>query len=157
MQWLSYSWYVKTKIAILKNVIRPSFYTVIILFFLSSLFICVHLSEIFWGGLRCEIFWKMPSCMVNGGYLLYFFPSFLYFPPVSTHPLWLPYFPDKKENGSIPPAVVMPTPSKRGRKKKSMLPRDGPVTAHTLPTGSDALILAHLAAGGQVSFTVEAL
>ncbi|XP_042561335.1 zinc finger protein 384a isoform X2 [Clupea harengus] len=54
---------------------------------------------------------------------------------------------DKKENGSIPPAVVMPTPSKRGRKKKSMLSREGPV--HTLPTGSDALILAHLAAGGQ--------
>ncbi|XP_042561338.1 zinc finger protein 384a isoform X5 [Clupea harengus] len=53
----------------------------------------------------------------------------------------------KKENGSIPPAVVMPTPSKRGRKKKSMLSREGPV--HTLPTGSDALILAHLAAGGQ--------
>lgn len=53
---------------------------------------------------------------------------------------------DKKEDGSIPPAVVMPVPSKRGRKKKSMMPR----AAHALATGSDALILAHLAAGGQV-------
>lgn len=51
----------------------------------------------------------------------------------------------------------MPTPSKRGRKKKSMLPREGPVTAHALPTGSDALILAHLAAGGQVSLMVKDL
>ena len=34
-----------------------------------------------------------------------------------------------------------------------MLSREGPV--HTLPTGSDALILAHLAAGGQVSLVVE--
>ncbi|XP_042600605.1 zinc finger protein 384a isoform X1 [Cyprinus carpio] len=55
----------------------------------------------------------------------------------------------KKEDGSIPPAVVMPLPSKRGRKKKSMMPRAGPVSAHALATGSDALILAHLAAGGQ--------
>ncbi|XP_057210247.1 zinc finger protein 384a isoform X3 [Triplophysa rosa] len=51
----------------------------------------------------------------------------------------------KKEDGSIPPAVVMPVPSKRGRKKKSTMPR----AAHALATGSDALILAHLAAGGQ--------
>ncbi|KAA0710063.1 Zinc finger protein [Triplophysa tibetana] len=51
----------------------------------------------------------------------------------------------KKEDGSIPPAVVMPVLSKRGRKKKSMMPRG----AHALATGSDALILAHLAAGGQ--------
>ncbi|XP_056124373.1 zinc finger protein 384a isoform X4 [Rhinichthys klamathensis goyatoka] len=55
----------------------------------------------------------------------------------------------KKEDGSIPPAVVMPVPAKRGRKKKSMMQRAGPVSAHTLATGSDALILAHLAAGGQ--------
>ncbi|XP_016086484.1 zinc finger protein 384-like [Sinocyclocheilus grahami] len=55
----------------------------------------------------------------------------------------------KKEDGSIPPAVVMPLPSKRGRKKKSMMPRAGLVSAHALATGSDALILAHLAAGGQ--------
>uniref|UniRef100_A0AAY4CT95 Zinc finger protein 384 n=1 Tax=Denticeps clupeoides TaxID=299321 RepID=A0AAY4CT95_9TELE len=54
-----------------------------------------------------------------------------------------------KEDGSVPPAVVMPTPSKRGRKKKSMLPPTGLVTSHALPAGSDALILAHLAAGGQ--------
>ncbi|XP_064836462.1 zinc finger protein 384-like isoform X2 [Oncorhynchus masou masou] len=50
----------------------------------------------------------------------------------------------KKEDLVIPPAV-MPTPGKRGRKKKSMMPRAGA----TLPPGSDALILAHLAAGGQ--------
>ncbi|XP_067267629.1 zinc finger protein 384a isoform X2 [Chanodichthys erythropterus] len=55
----------------------------------------------------------------------------------------------KKEDGSIPPAVVMPVPAKRGRKKKSMMQRAGPVSAHALATGSDALILAHLAAGGQ--------
>ncbi|XP_041759071.1 zinc finger protein 384 isoform X4 [Coregonus clupeaformis] len=51
---------------------------------------------------------------------------------------------DKKEDLVIP-AVVMPTPGKRGRKKKSMMPRAGA----NLPPGSDALILAHLAAGGQ--------
>ncbi|XP_051948778.1 zinc finger protein 384-like isoform X5 [Xyrauchen texanus] len=56
---------------------------------------------------------------------------------------------NKKEDGSIPPAVVMPAPSKRGRKKKSMMSRVGPISTHTLATGSDALILAHLAAGGQ--------
>ncbi|XP_078810995.1 zinc finger protein 384a isoform X8 [Oryzias latipes] len=41
--------------------------------------------------------------------------------------------------------VVMPTPSKRGRKSKQGMGRVGGV----LPPGSDALILAHLAAGGQ--------
>ncbi|XP_039676249.1 zinc finger protein 384a isoform X4 [Perca fluviatilis] len=52
---------------------------------------------------------------------------------------------DKKQEIAVPPAVVMPTPSKRGRKSKQMLGRVGGV----LPPGSDALILAHLAAGGQ--------
>ncbi|XP_028453486.1 zinc finger protein 384a isoform X4 [Perca flavescens] len=52
---------------------------------------------------------------------------------------------DKKQDIAVPPAVVMPTPSKRGRKSKQMLGRVGGV----LPPGSDALILAHLAAGGQ--------
>ncbi|XP_035847263.1 zinc finger protein 384a isoform X5 [Sander lucioperca] len=52
---------------------------------------------------------------------------------------------EKKQDIAIPPAVVMPTPSKRGRKSKQMLGRVGGV----LPPGSDALILAHLAAGGQ--------
>ncbi|XP_067111310.1 zinc finger protein 384a isoform X2 [Osmerus mordax] len=51
---------------------------------------------------------------------------------------------DKKDDVVIP-QVVMPTPGKRGRKKKSMMPRVG----SALPPGSDALILAHLAAGGQ--------
>ncbi|XP_061597367.1 zinc finger protein 384a isoform X2 [Cololabis saira] len=50
---------------------------------------------------------------------------------------------DKKED--VGPAVVMPTPSKRGRKSKQVMSRMGGV----LPPGSDALILAHLAAGGQ--------
>ncbi|XP_035286754.1 zinc finger protein 384a isoform X1 [Anguilla rostrata] len=59
------------------------------------------------------------------------------------------YSHNKKENAGVAPAIVMPTPSKRGRKKKSELARTGPITGHTLPTGSDALILAHLAAGGQ--------
>ncbi|KAG5856247.1 hypothetical protein ANANG_G00006020 [Anguilla anguilla] len=60
------------------------------------------------------------------------------------------YSHNKKEDVTISPAVVMPTPSKRGRKKKSALPRAGPASAgHPLPTGSDALILAHLASGGQ--------
>ncbi|KAI1885767.1 hypothetical protein AGOR_G00207190 [Albula goreensis] len=58
------------------------------------------------------------------------------------------YSHNKKEDVTISPAVVMPTPSKRGRKKKSALPRTGPA-GHPLPTGSDALILAHLASGGQ--------
>ncbi|XP_047461107.1 zinc finger protein 384a isoform X4 [Mugil cephalus] len=45
-------------------------------------------------------------------------------------------------------AVVMPTPSKRGRKSKQMMGRVSAVSG-VLPPGSDALILAHLAAGGQ--------
>ncbi|XP_029977213.1 zinc finger protein 384a isoform X2 [Salarias fasciatus] len=55
---------------------------------------------------------------------------------------------DKKEDIAVPPAVVMPTPSKRGRKSKQMLSRMSGVGG-VLPPGSDALILAHLAAGGQ--------
>lgn len=53
---------------------------------------------------------------------------------------------DKKEDIAIPPAVVMPTPSKRGRKSKQVMGRVSGVP----PPGSDALILAHLTAGGQV-------
>ncbi|XP_037831722.1 zinc finger protein 384a isoform X3 [Kryptolebias marmoratus] len=52
---------------------------------------------------------------------------------------------DKKEDIAVPPAVVMPTPSKRGRKSKQVMGR----VSGVLPPGSDALILAHLAAGGQ--------
>nr|XP_033493086.1 zinc finger protein 384a isoform X6 [Epinephelus lanceolatus] len=55
---------------------------------------------------------------------------------------------DKKEDIAVPPAVVMPTPSKRGRKSKQMMGRVAGVGG-VLPPGSDALILAHLAAGGQ--------
>ncbi|XP_008329178.1 zinc finger protein 384a isoform X6 [Cynoglossus semilaevis] len=53
-----------------------------------------------------------------------------------------------KQDHAAPPAVVMPTPSKRGRKSKQMMGRVGAVGG-VLPPGSDALILAHLAAGGQ--------
>lgn len=56
---------------------------------------------------------------------------------------------DKKEAVVVPPAVVMPTPSKRGRKSKQAMGRLAGVGG-VLPPGSDALILAHLAAGGQV-------
>ncbi|XP_068189686.1 zinc finger protein 384a isoform X5 [Antennarius striatus] len=56
---------------------------------------------------------------------------------------------DKKEDIAVPPAVVMPTPSKRGRKSKQVMGRVTGVGG-VLPSGSDALILAHLAAGGQV-------
>nr|XP_046273876.1 zinc finger protein 384a isoform X4 [Scatophagus argus] len=55
---------------------------------------------------------------------------------------------DKKEDIAVPPAVVMPTPSKRGRKSKQVMGRV-PGVGGVLPSGSDALILAHLAAGGQ--------
>ncbi|KAM8767415.1 zinc finger protein 384a isoform 5-T6 [Acanthopagrus schlegelii] len=55
---------------------------------------------------------------------------------------------DKKDDIAIPPAVVMPTPSKRGRKSKQGMGRLAGVGG-VLPPGSDALILAHLAAGGQ--------
>ncbi|XP_058474946.1 zinc finger protein 384a isoform X1 [Solea solea] len=55
---------------------------------------------------------------------------------------------DKKQDLALPPAVVMPTPSKRGRKSKQLMGRLSGVGG-VLPPGSDALILAHLAAGGQ--------
>ncbi|XP_034054792.1 zinc finger protein 384a isoform X2 [Gymnodraco acuticeps] len=55
---------------------------------------------------------------------------------------------DKKEDIAVPPAVVMQMPSKRGRKNKQMMDRMAGV-GRVLPPGSDALILAHLAAGGQ--------
>ncbi|XP_023659730.1 zinc finger protein 384-like isoform X1 [Paramormyrops kingsleyae] len=59
------------------------------------------------------------------------------------------YSHNKKDDVTISPAVVMTTPSKRGRKKKSVMPRAGVLSTHTLATGSDALILAHLATGAQ--------
>lgn len=65
-----------------------------------------------------------------------------------SHPSFL--LTDKKEDIAIPPAVVMPTPSKRGRKSKQMMGR----VSGVLPPGSDALILAHLTAGGQVRLAV---
>ncbi|XP_072250084.1 zinc finger protein 384b isoform X2 [Leuresthes tenuis] len=55
--------------------------------------------------------------------------------------------PDKKDGDGTSHVVVMPTPSKRGRKKKTALSRVTPLGG----AGNDTLILAHLAAGGQVS------
>lgn len=52
---------------------------------------------------------------------------------------------DKKE-GDGSHVVVMPTASKRGRKKKTTVSRIGPVGG----PGNETLILAHLTAGGQV-------
>ncbi|XP_071765802.1 zinc finger protein 384b isoform X3 [Centroberyx gerrardi] len=57
---------------------------------------------------------------------------------------------EKKEGDGMSHVVVMPTPSKRGRKKKTTLPRVGPVGGHTLSAGNETLILAHLTASGQV-------
>ncbi|TKS82267.1 Zinc finger protein [Collichthys lucidus] len=55
---------------------------------------------------------------------------------------------DKKEGDGASHVVVMPAPSKRGRKKKATtLARVGPVGGPTHET----LILAHLTAGGQVA------
>ncbi|XP_059195804.1 zinc finger protein 384b isoform X2 [Centropristis striata] len=55
---------------------------------------------------------------------------------------------DKKEGDGPPHVVVMPTPSKRGRKKKATtLARVGPVGGPT----NETLILAHLTAGGQLA------
>ncbi|XP_078477922.1 LOW QUALITY PROTEIN: uncharacterized protein LOC144738796 [Lampetra planeri] len=48
---------------------------------------------------------------------------------------------EKKGDIAVPPAAVMSTPGKRGRKSKQVMGR-------ILPPGSDALILAHLTAGG---------
>ncbi|KAM4601374.1 uncharacterized protein ACJ7VT_021130 isoform 1-T1 [Polymixia lowei] len=57
---------------------------------------------------------------------------------------------EKKEGDGTSHVVVMPTPSKRGRKKKTTLPRVGPVGGHALSAGNETLILAHLTATGQV-------
>ncbi|XP_051262032.1 zinc finger protein 384b isoform X3 [Dicentrarchus labrax] len=54
---------------------------------------------------------------------------------------------DKKEGDGTSHVVVMPAPSKRGRKKKTTLSRVGPVGG----PGNETLILAHLTAGGQVT------
>ncbi|KAM6936409.1 zinc finger protein 384b isoform 1-T1 [Lycodopsis pacificus] len=52
---------------------------------------------------------------------------------------------DRKEGDGGPHVVVMPAPSKRGRKKKTALTRVGHVG------GNETLILAHLTAGGQLA------
>ncbi|XP_022057512.2 zinc finger protein 384a isoform X6 [Acanthochromis polyacanthus] len=77
--------------------------------------------------------------------------SFVAGPPTATTMIVSAVHPsnaDKKDDIAVPPAVVMPTPSKRGRKSKQVMGRVTGVGG-VLPPGSDALILAHLAAGGQ--------
>ncbi|XP_053480595.1 zinc finger protein 384b isoform X3 [Ictalurus furcatus] len=68
--------------------------------------------------------------------------------PVSSAPSLIPGHPtttmitvhaDKKDDGMSCSPVVIPLPSKRGRKKKATLPLVGS------PTGSDSLMLSHLA------------
>ncbi|XP_039886071.1 zinc finger protein 384b isoform X2 [Simochromis diagramma] len=54
---------------------------------------------------------------------------------------------DKKEVDGNPHVVVMPAPSKRGRKKKTTVSRVGPLG---MP-GNETVILAHLTPGGQVT------
>ncbi|XP_029928887.1 zinc finger protein 384b isoform X5 [Myripristis murdjan] len=56
---------------------------------------------------------------------------------------------EKKDGDGTSHVVVMPTPSKRGRKKKTALPRVGPMPGHPLTPGNETLILAHLTASGQ--------
>ncbi|XP_070293418.1 zinc finger protein 384 [Salvelinus sp. IW2-2015] len=76
--------------------------------------------------------------------------SFVSGHPTTTMIVSTLHAPDKKQEGGTPQVAVMPTPSKRGRKKKSTLGRAGPAGGHTLSAGNEALILAHLASGGQV-------
>eukprot|EP00063_Salmo_salar_P081624 XP_014056459.1 PREDICTED: zinc finger protein 384-like isoform X7 [Salmo salar] len=75
--------------------------------------------------------------------------SFVSGHPTTTMIVSTLHAPDKKQEDGTPQVVVMPTPSKRGRKKKSTLGRAGPAGGHTLSAGNEALILAHLASGGQ--------
>ncbi|XP_076010875.1 zinc finger protein 384b isoform X4 [Genypterus blacodes] len=53
---------------------------------------------------------------------------------------------DKKEGGEPSHVVVMPAPSKRGRKKKTAV---GSGAGHSLTAGNETLILAHLTASDQ--------
>lgn len=55
-------------------------------------------------------------------------------------------FVDKKEGDGASHVVVMPAPSKRGRKKKTTMSRVGPMGG----PANETLILAHLTPGGQV-------
>ncbi|XP_020566265.1 zinc finger protein 384 isoform X5 [Oryzias latipes] len=66
--------------------------------------------------------------------------SFVSGHPAATMIVSALHSPDKKEGEGASHVVVMPAPSKRGRKKKTTVPR--------VP-GNDTLILAHLTSGGQ--------
>ncbi|XP_020566259.1 zinc finger protein 384 isoform X1 [Oryzias latipes] len=68
--------------------------------------------------------------------------SFVSGHPAATMIVSALHSPDKKEGEGASHVVVMPAPSKRGRKKKTTVPR--------VP-GNDTLILAHLTSGGQVT------
>ncbi|XP_018527831.1 zinc finger protein 384b isoform X2 [Lates calcarifer] len=71
--------------------------------------------------------------------------SFVSGHPATTMIVSALHSPDKKEGDGTSHVVVMPAPSKRGRKKKTTLSRVGPVGG----PGNETLILAHLTAGSQ--------
>uniref|UniRef100_A0A3B4YQC8 Zinc finger protein 384 b n=1 Tax=Seriola lalandi dorsalis TaxID=1841481 RepID=A0A3B4YQC8_SERLL len=71
--------------------------------------------------------------------------SFVSGHPATTMIVSALHSPDKKEGDGTSHVVVMPAPSKRGRKKKTTVPRVGPVGG----PGNETLILAHLTSGGQ--------
>ncbi|XP_029359879.1 zinc finger protein 384b isoform X4 [Echeneis naucrates] len=73
--------------------------------------------------------------------------SFVSGHPATTMIVSALHSPDKKEGEGTSHVVVMPAPSKRGRKKKTTLPRVGPVGG----PGNETLILAHLTPGGHVT------
>ncbi|XP_034030347.1 zinc finger protein 384b isoform X5 [Thalassophryne amazonica] len=58
---------------------------------------------------------------------------------------------DKKYGEEMSHVVVVPAPSKGGRKKKTAPPTVGPVDCHTLPVGNETVILAQLTPSGQVT------
>ncbi|XP_045901678.1 zinc finger protein 384b isoform X1 [Micropterus dolomieu] len=73
--------------------------------------------------------------------------SFVSGHPATTMIVSALHSPDKKEGDGTSHLVVMPAPSKRGRKKKTTLSKVGPVGG----PGNETLILAHLTAGGQLA------
>ncbi|XP_026226332.1 zinc finger protein 384b isoform X3 [Anabas testudineus] len=73
--------------------------------------------------------------------------SFVSGHPATTMIVSALHSPDKKEGDGAPRVVVMPAPSKRGRKKRTTLSRVGPLGG----PGNETLIMAHLTPGGQVA------
>ncbi|XP_041649702.1 zinc finger protein 384b isoform X3 [Cheilinus undulatus] len=73
--------------------------------------------------------------------------SFVSGHPATTMIVSALHSPDKKEGDGPTHVVVMPAPSKRGRKKKMTMVREGTGDG----TGNETIILAHLTAGAQVA------